>query len=106
MIRLSPVFQVFFGAVAFTSLIGCDSTQLGTGLAQSDPNVSPESLSGYSVVCDSIEIDISGTRLLGHTEGVNSTPDTILDKPIPKGEYRIRLHYEDISHPDQADQNN
>jgi len=62
--------------------------------------------SSPALVTDPIQIDISGTRLLGRTGTTNSTPEVLVTSLIPEGEYRIRLHYEDEFHPDQTDQLN
>ncbi len=56
--------------------------------------------------CTPIEIDLSGTRLLGHASANEST--STVDVVIPDGFYEIHLYYEDEYHsdPDQADQLN
>lgn len=46
--------------------------------------------------CTPIEIDLSGTRLLGHASATEST--STVDVLIPDGNYQIILHYEDEYH--------
>jgi len=94
------------------ALFGCDSTTTDQGIADyQNYTVSTESLSQYSAVADDgvtcapVQVDISGSRLLGKTGTSNSTPQVYVG-PISEGNYQIRLHYEDELHPDQPDQLN
>ncbi|MEM7256626.1 MAG: DUF5011 domain-containing protein [Pseudomonadota bacterium] len=107
MFRISSLVSAIPGAVVAITLIGCDSTQLGTASAENGPSVNPSSLSDYATAhCESIEVDISGTRLRGHSSQNNTTPPVVLSSPIPAGEYQIRLHYDDETHPGQSPQLN
>lgn len=106
MFRKSLFNPAVFGGMTAIILIGCDATQLGSFDNEAGPNVSPLSLADDNNYCTSIQIDISGTRLLGHADKTNSTPDILLEHPIPAGEYYIRLHTEDHAHPGQDAQLN
>ncbi len=103
MSRFAKTLNISIGLFALTALAGCDSTQIA---ANTDANrgVNTLSLTSDDGYCESITVDIAGTRLLGKVDQENSTPEIMLDNPIPDGNYRIRLHYEDETHPGQADQ--
>lgn len=106
MFRQSNLIQLATATVTALIIAGCDSTQIGSDLENSGLNVNTLSPQSGDVYCESIKVDISGTRLLGRTGQTNSTPTIPVDNPIPPGDYRIRLHYEDKTHPDQAEQSN
>ncbi len=82
--------------VASTTLMACDSATV----------TSPTALlaDSASINCSAIEVDLSGTRLLGHVSATEST--STVEVSIPDGRYEIHLHYEDLAHndPNQADQ--
>ena len=96
--------QITIGLIAVAMLTSCDSTHIGSQANSNIMGVNRLSLDGGNGYCDSITIDVHGTRLLGIEGSNNKTPDIALQNPIPAGNYGIRLHYEDPTHPDQPDQ--
>jgi hypothetical protein len=88
-------------------LLGCDIALSAQTDRERSPIVQTVSF-GESILCEPIQIDISGVRLLGKTGQINVTEEVQLQTPIPKGEYRITLYYEDTRHgdPKQQDQLN
>ena len=106
--RNSSASPFIIGLCSAVTLVGCDATQLTSDLSDDQYSLDVNTLSatGEFETCGSIEIDITGSRLLGKEGETPSTPEVQLDNPVPKGDYGIRLHYEDPSHPDQADQLN
>ena len=90
----------------FTRLAACTVTSAALMACDSANLTSPTALlaDSVSINCSPIEVDLSGTRLLGHVSATEST--STVEVSIPDGRYEIHLHYEDLAHsdPDQADQ--
>ena len=84
------------GIAASVALTASDSATVGTSTVLLDD--SP------IIDCSPIEVDLSGTRLLGHASATEST--STVEVSIPDGNYEIILHYEDLRHldPDASDQ--
>jgi len=92
----------FAAAIATTAtLIACDSATITTERSTGLLNDMESSSS-----CAPIEVDLSGTRLLGHISATEATSK--VNVSIPDGRYEIHLFYEDEFHadPDQPDQLN
>jgi len=79
-----------FAALAAISLsiFACDSATVGlqTGVVLED---------GDAFQCAPIEVDLSGTRLLGR---ISTEATETVSATIPDGVYDIHLHYEDEDH--------
>lgn len=86
--------------VTSAALMACDSANI-TPTAERNTALLEDSV---LVDCSPIEVDLSGTRLLGHASATESTSS--VEVSIPDGKYEIHLHYEDLLHsnPDQPDQ--
>ena len=84
------------GIATSMALMACDSATVATSTVVLEDST--------TIDCSPIEIDLSGTRLLGHASATEST--ATVEVTIPDGSYEIYLHYEDLLHndPDQPDQ--
>jgi hypothetical protein len=99
MVNIGDTVKLAACAAVSLSLMACDAASVSTSETRQT------SLLNDFVTCDVVEVDLSGTKLLGRGPAKKNATDSV-EVSIADGEYEIYLHYEDLAHedPDTADQ--